>query len=234
MEIKEHLIKSFEVLEIKEVSDDLREFKALITTDQVDREGDVVIPLGVRIKDFLDNPIILHNHNKNEEVGRVMSIKPTRDGKALEVHGKLLPKGSDPDADRTWEKVKHGVLNAISIGFGNAVFRYPSKKDIETFGQKVKRVIFRSDLYEISLVAVPANPGAKIFERKDLNKEEIIIEEVEPVILEDNKEFDILVEKIKNDIKEEQLKELEKDIVKDTIKEQIIKSRLFKNGNIYY
>lgn len=232
---------------VKDVStkEDQRTFTATMTNDAVDRDGEVVWGPGLSVKDFLKNPIILHNHDTNQEVGHITRITPVNEGREWEVDGQIMPKGSTVAADETWAKIKNGVLRALSIGFIGYQFRVPTPRDIAIWGKKLRRVITRSSLVEVSLVATPSNPNATIssFKNFEGNTEEVAekdieIEESPTVVIEetveDTKDFDILVAKIKKNLVEQYAEEKEQEQIKEYVKEQVIMSELFKNGLIYY
>ena len=50
-------------------------FKATISTDSVDRDGEVMVPAGMNAKDYEPNPVLLWNHDTSQPVGRAVTLK---------------------------------------------------------------------------------------------------------------------------------------------------------------
>ena len=133
-------------------------FKGLASTWELDRHGDV-IETGAFAKTLADwqkrgaRIPILWAHQHDEPVGAIVTATETAEG--LEIEGQLaLDVGN---AKRAYSLAKTGAL-AMSIGFtvpeGGA--------DIRSGVRFIKQI----DLAEISLVAIPANPGAVVREVK--------------------------------------------------------------------
>lgn len=232
------------VIKSTEVDEDKRIFKAVISSSDVDLADEVLLPSGCVKKDFLGT--ILFNHNPNMPIGKSLQIN--RQGNQLIATGQLAEAGTDGEIDKIWSLMKQGIIRGISVGFRvlKDGRRTPSRKDIQDFGKDVRSIITRWKLIEFSVTPIPCNQAATVIAMKSLNLDprdygieveeapEIVIEENIEVIKEDAKQFDTLVAKIKKEIEAEQFIEQEKEMVKETIKEQIIKSKLLRNGNIYY
>lgn len=110
----------------------------------IDRSDEAVSPLGVDTKNFKLNPILLFNHDFNQPIGKIIDMIVSEEGIKItaEVH-----KTSNPTV---YENVKNGILKAFSIGFIAKNARYIQDIDLYMFTE--------TELYEISLVAVPDNP----------------------------------------------------------------------------
>lgn len=110
----------------------------------IDRSDEAVSPLGVDTKNFELNPILLFNHDFNQPIGKIIDMIVSEEGIKItaEVH-----KTSNPTV---YENVKNGILKAFSIGFIAKNARYIQDIDLYMFTE--------TELYEISLVAVPDNP----------------------------------------------------------------------------
>jgi HK97 family phage prohead protease len=129
-----------------------RIIRGTATTPRPDRIGDVVESLGVS---FVNPLPLLHQHDPNRPVGTVNFGKPTKDGIAFEAH---IPKITEPGplkdrVDTAWGEVKSGLVRSVSIGFRPIEQAY-----IEGGGVR----FLRSEILELSLVSVPANPDAQI------------------------------------------------------------------------
>lgn len=135
-----------------------REFKFVGATSRLDRDGHVLIPSGIDLTNYRRNPIILWQHNPGAPVARCSSISVV-DGE-LRGTGEFPPAGTSDTADEVCGLVKSGVVSAVSIGF--------DVRDAEPLDPKrphAGKRITSSECLEISLVSVPADPGAVITER---------------------------------------------------------------------
>lgn len=144
--------RAYSILSVKSVDDDQRIITGVATTPSVDRMGDVIDSLGVRFT----NPLaLLHQHDSDRPVGTVKFNKPTKSGVTFEAK---LPKIAEPGplkdrVDTAWGEVKAGLVRAVSIGFRPLEYSF-----IENGGIHFKEI----EVYELSLVSVPAQADAKI------------------------------------------------------------------------
>lgn len=124
---------------------------------EMDRQGDTVMPGAFRdtIPKFMQNPVLLMDHRNSVSTiaGKFTSMKEDRNGLAFEAQISNAPGLSDLRF-----KVAEGMLVTTSMG---GLFHFAEG------GRK----IFKVDLYEGSLVAIPANPDAR-FTVRSLNDEE--------------------------------------------------------------
>jgi HK97 family phage prohead protease len=114
------------------------------------------------IKHFMStNPVLLLDHNQEVKhiVGRVIELKEDSIGLYFEAN----ITNSESAKDLRFKLVE-GLVRSVSVG-GRWVYD----------GQAIIKVL---DLFEISLVAVPANPmaliSAKSFENDNINKSQLI------------------------------------------------------------
>lgn len=134
----------------------LSTFKA---TTESDRQGDYVEPgaFTETLARFKKNPVLLANHRNGVEsvVGTFTTIREDKTG--LYVEAKLSNSPAPTQLDVRF-KVAEGSLRALSMG---GIFHY--KED--------GRGIFKVDLWEGSIVAIPANPDA-LFAVRELTAED--------------------------------------------------------------
>ena len=121
----------------------------VLSTEDVDRHGDIVVQSGLNTKSFEQNPIALFQHDHNAPVGVWSNIR--RVGKATVGTFKPVAKGTSRIGDIARSLLEQGVLKAVSIGFAGVEKTY-----LEPRGVKY----LKSDLLEVSLVSVGANPNA--------------------------------------------------------------------------
>lgn len=150
-------IKSF-IEKTKAASDtDSGNFKIIVSTADVDRQGETVNQNGWDLTFYKMNPIVLWAHDYSSlPIGMATKIE-VEDGK-LVAEGKFAPADANPFAQQVRKLYDLGMLNATSVGF--IPKEYDNKKD----GQ-----INKSELLEFSFVPVPANPMALRLDEIKLN-----------------------------------------------------------------
>lgn len=148
------------------VSEGERSVVARISTSAVDRDGEVLEPKGLFSKNYEKNPIVLFNHNSMAlPIGKCVSlVRGEKDITAKTVFAER-PKDYPPDAewlpDTVLSLFQQGMLNSFSVGFNPIDMpRSASPKDVEKFGEGVRRVFGKWELLEYSVVTIPANQEA--------------------------------------------------------------------------
>jgi hypothetical protein len=102
---------------------------------------------------------LLYQHKTDEPIGVIKSIE--EDNKGLYIKGKLVL-GTQRGRE-TYELMKEGALNSMSIG-------YRLQTDGYKYDDKNKRRIIKEvDLMEISMVTFPMNPKANVTKVKLAN-----------------------------------------------------------------
>lgn len=141
-----------------------REVVAVINTEAVDRDGEVVQPKGLKKKNYQGNPVVLVSHDyQSLPVGKALWVKASTDEAGRDV---LIAKTYFSDKTETARDVfgllQDGVLNAFSIGFVPIKASAPSTKELNARPDlKNAKLIHREwELLEYSVVGVPANPEA--------------------------------------------------------------------------
>ena len=94
-------------------------FKATISTDSVDRDGEVMVPAGMNAKDYERNPVLLWNHDTSQPVGRAVTLK--RADREIVADFEFAKRPDDYDGDWFPDYVRGlvqaKVLRGVSIGF---------------------------------------------------------------------------------------------------------------------
>ena len=129
---------------------DVKATRIVATTNDIDRDGEVVNPKGVRnLNEYLGlNPVILWQHRHNEApVGKAVGGRVLDDRIELDVEWAPTPMGQEVKA-----LYEGGFMNSFSIGF------LPRKS--ETINGQFTWTEW--DLMETSAVSIPANPMANI------------------------------------------------------------------------
>jgi len=137
--------KGFDVFtkSIKDASDEETGiFEVVITTEDTDRMGEVIMLDGWDIGYYMKNPVVLWGHDHYRmPVGVCLAIE-RRDG-SLVARGKFAPSADGQELRRLYDL---GIIRATSVGF------------IEK--ERNGNVITKAELIEFSFVSVPANPMA--------------------------------------------------------------------------
>lgn len=120
------------------------------TFGNIDSTNDIIAQ-GAFTKSLMERePKVLWQHDMRKPVGKVLEAR--EDAKGLYVKVKLATKTSlGADA---YEYMKAGVIDRLSIGFRTKFAEYDSENDIRT----IKEV----ELFEFSLVTIPANDMAEV------------------------------------------------------------------------
>ena len=145
--------RAYSVLDVKAVNAETRTITGWATTPGVDRVGDIVEPLGVQYK----NPLpLLWQHDHQQPVGLVEFGKPTAKGVPFTATFAEVtePVGLFNRIEEAWQSVKAGLVRAVSIGFRDL----GSEPIVGSWGTR----FLKTEVYELSLVTIPANAEATI------------------------------------------------------------------------
>lgn len=133
-------------------------FEAMISTETVDRQGDIVRATGAKLDNFLKNPVVFWAHNTYEPpVARALSVEIIP-GDGLKSRFQFPEWGINPDADVIRRLWAGGFLNACSIGF--MPIKSKPLGDDEEDRWWGPRDFVEWELLEYSIVGVPANQDA--------------------------------------------------------------------------
>ena len=143
--------------EVKKLNDLTYEFTA--STEEVDRDGEVIEAAGWDLRNFKKNPVITYAHDYRAlPIGKAPKIWVS-EGK-LKNHVEFPPIGTYEFADVVRRLVEGGFLRSESVGFKP----YPDGI-VEEDGDGIKkprRRYTKQELLEIAIVPVPSNPNALI------------------------------------------------------------------------
>lgn len=159
----EALIEKSYVGELKADDDDENVFTAIISTQDIDRDNEVIVAKGISFENFLKDPVVLWAHDHHTPaIGNAMNIRAR--GKKIIARVRMAP---TEFAKEIFSLIKGGFLRAVSIGFDpfkDRDFGPPTdaeiKKNPDLAG--VSRIFRKVDLLEFSVVNVPSNPEALI------------------------------------------------------------------------
>ena len=145
-------VRAYSMLEVKAFDDDAREITGIATTPDTDRMGDIVEPLGAK---FAAELPLLWQHQHDSPVGTVKFGKPTKAGIPFRASiAKIATDGKLKElVDLAWESVKAKLVRGVSIGFRALEYSF-----MDNGGVRFSEV----EIYELSLVTIPANAAATI------------------------------------------------------------------------
>ena len=137
---------------LRSVRQDVREVDFCCSTDTVDSYGEVVRQ-NWNLKRFASNPVGLFAHKANElPVGQWLNVGV--DKGELVATFRAATEKANPLAENVWQSILEGTLRTVSVGF------WPHKVSVEEIAGVERIVLDDNELFEISIVPIPANPDA--------------------------------------------------------------------------
>jgi len=147
------------------------EILGIASTENPDRDGEVIKIDGWDLKNFKENPVIMASHKWQDfPIGKATKIAIEK-GKL--VFSMMLSEATE-EAKNAKQLINEGILKSFSVGF------IPRERD-----EKNNNIIKEAELLEISLVSIPANPNAVVLAKS----------------LDDNKMADYIYREFKDMIK---------------------------------
>ena len=133
---------------MEEADDGSVNIKGYASTNDTDRAGDVIEKEAWEkggLDNYTNNPVVLFNHDYNRPIGRATGLET--DDRGLRITANISKSAGD-----VTNLVKEGILRALSVGFRVKDADYIE----ETDGLKISD----AELFEVSVVSVPANQAA--------------------------------------------------------------------------
>ena len=158
--------KTFELtgnIKTLQVNDDnsIITIEGYASTSEIDRDGDVILPdawtTDGGLDNYKNNPIILFNHRYDEPIGKAIEL--TIDDIGLKMRAEIYSV-----AGKVFDIIKSGILQTFSVGF--------RIKDAEFREETMGFIITDAELFEVSVVSVPANAGATFSVAKSFETDE--------------------------------------------------------------
>lgn len=155
------LERAYALIEVKSFDEERRTFSGMASTPTMDRQGDIVEPLGVEFSNPL--PLLLF-HDTRMPVGSAVFHPPT--AKGIEFTA-TIPRIDEPGklkdrVDEAWQSVKAKLIRGVSIRISA---RKEGVKPLSSGGLHW----LKSKVTELSLVVIPANQEATIAFVKSLD-----------------------------------------------------------------
>ena len=147
-QIGERLDRSMKT-KIRQSDKDENLFTFIISKEEEDRHGSIVMVDGVDVSHFKRNPVVLFNHNYDRVIGTASNVRVV--GDTLQADMRFA---ETEFAQEIKGQVERGEIRATSIGF--IVNEWSLDEENDTWK------IMRSELLEFSIVTVPSNRSALI------------------------------------------------------------------------
>jgi HK97 family phage prohead protease len=152
--------RAYSMLQIKSFDDEMKTISGWATTPAPDRVRDTINPLKAK---FAPSMPLLHQHRHDAPVGRVKFGQATKRGIPFEAS---FPDIAEPGplrdrVETARGEVKHNLVSAVSIGFMPLTQPTVNKDGGYDFDE--------IEIYELSLVTIPANAEAVITTVKSLD-----------------------------------------------------------------
>lgn len=136
-----------------------------ITTQDEDRQRDIVVTAGIDLSKHKANPVVLYNHGYGGvkfPVGKAED--PEGAYQVVRSEGKVRSvtffSQKNLESEQIFQLVEEGILRGVSIGFQIKTAEYRRDKSPEEYDGWPGLLISKCELFEYSHVCVPANPQA--------------------------------------------------------------------------
>ena len=151
--------KVFRGTEMKVLDEATGRVSAVVSTEKMDRDGDVIRAEGWNLDTFMKHPILLTSHDYHSlrsQIGVWESMEV--DGKQMKGVARFFTGKGNPEADWAFELAKEKAL-AFSVGFIPDMERAAPLNEKDVLGSGGME--FKGqELLEVSAVTVPSNPDA--------------------------------------------------------------------------
>jgi len=143
---------SFDIKSASKSESGERLIRGVASVEELDRDDEIIAMSAFKdsVAQYMKNPIIRYKHR--EEIGT--AIKAELKGKELLIDA-VIGKDFEP-ADTVWKKIEQGILKTFSVGGRIKETETIFSKELD---KEVERII-KMELYEVSVVDIPANKNA--------------------------------------------------------------------------
>tara|TARA_Y100000310_G_scaffold343829_1_gene453329 strand:+ start:198 stop:1379 length:1182 start_codon:yes stop_codon:yes gene_type:complete len=145
------------------VNEEKRTISYLVSDETPDRMGDVIRVKGWDYTAYKRNPVVLWSHDGKTvpPIGKAMNVRRRYGPARLTADIEFAPKEAFEFADTIYQLATRGFIRATSVGFIPTATEEVDEKKREKLGLgQFGQLYTGTELMEISVVAVPANPSA--------------------------------------------------------------------------
>jgi HK97 family phage prohead protease len=159
------------------------EFTAIASSEIEDRQGEIVRQTGWNLKNFKNNPVLLYMHDHAKPIGKATRVWLDKSGASPMLKFKGFISDATEELKGYRKLVEDGILNSFSVGF----------RPLEMDGNEITK----AELFEISLVSVPANPEARLLAVKSLEDGGFKSEVINKIVGDDDEDMESLKAELK-------------------------------------
>jgi hypothetical protein len=155
---------------LRKAKDENGSFDVIISTEDLDRSGEIVRQNGWELENYKNNPIVLWGHDYYSlPIGICTETYETEvhGVRATGAKGVFYPADINPLAQQVRRMYEFGVKSGMGVGCTTSVGFIPKEFDNEN-----GRIITRAELLEFSFVPIPANQGVGPAEGRKLTFDE--------------------------------------------------------------
>tara|TARA_Y100000310_G_scaffold336739_1_gene422127 strand:- start:35220 stop:36476 length:1257 start_codon:yes stop_codon:yes gene_type:complete len=145
------------------INSDARTISYLVSDETPDRMGDIIRVKGWDLANYKRNPVILwaHDGQTRPPIGKAKNVRRRYGPARLTAEVEFAPPEAHEFADTIYRLASRGFVRATSVGFLPVETEDIDEKKRDALGiGPYGQVFSASELMEISVVAVPANPSA--------------------------------------------------------------------------
>jgi len=140
--------------------------EATITTETIDRDGEVLVSQGMDASEYEKNPVVFYNHDYAQPIGKISDLRRGKGKIDATIEFAQRPDGFEGSyfPEFVESLVEQGIVKGISVGFVpmSGGVRKASTKDREDYGDEVRQVYSKWKLLEVSVAPLPANGTALV------------------------------------------------------------------------
>ena len=134
---------------------------SMVSTENIDREGDVVLSKGMRLDWFQLNPVVTFAHKYDElPVGRAAWIKRVVNG----IRAKTIYSDATEVSRACWRMTQEGILKGKSIGFLPTRIRAATQEEVSLRPEwkNASAIIESAILLEYAVAPIPVNQDSLV------------------------------------------------------------------------
>jgi HK97 family phage prohead protease len=136
-------------LSIRSIDEQNRTIEVVASTAALD-SYDEIVEQEWDLARYQRNPVVLWAHDSREFPIGTAEVSTSTGNLTAKI--KFASKEANDDAEKAWLLAKEQVLRGVSVGFRSHDRRWEKRNDRDVY------VLRKNELYEISMVPVPANP----------------------------------------------------------------------------
>lgn len=190
-------------LQTKEIDRENFRIRFIFSSGIVDRHGEIIDQKGWKLNNYLMNPVVLWGHDQSKfPIGKAANMEVINDKLEGDV---FFAYNENPEAAIAFELCAGGFLSAGSVGFMNLKWMYDDVNDLLT--------LLENELFEFSIVNVPANPEALSKAIDSMEKEN-----VDKKVIENVKSFQAKAVKAAAD----RFKDLGEKVEAEEVKDEVV------------